>query len=81
MSLNTVLLSGLRFVNDLTSELLSFPKNAVEIVAYIEQVFYKFLNSPKIIVTVQVPVGFGTMTPMIHSLSESSGIREYIAPG
>lgn len=43
MSLNTVLLSGLRFVNDLTSGLLSFPKNAVEIVAYIEHVFYKFL--------------------------------------
>ena len=37
--------------------------------------------SPKIIATVQVPFGIGTMTPLINSLNESSGIWEYIAPG
>ena len=43
MSLITVLLCGLRFISDPTSELLSFYKNAVGIIAYIEEMFYEFL--------------------------------------
>lgn len=43
VSLNSVLLSGTKFVNDLTGVLLRFRKDAVGIMADIEQVFYRFL--------------------------------------
>lgn len=43
VSLNSVLLSGPKFVNDLTSVLLQFRKDAVGIMADIEQMFYRFL--------------------------------------
>lgn len=43
ISLNSVLLSGPKFVNDLTGVLLQFRKDAVGIMADIEQMFYRFL--------------------------------------
>lgn len=43
VSLNCVLLSGPKFVNDLTGVLLSFRKDAVGIMADIKQMFYRLL--------------------------------------
>lgn len=43
VSLNSVLLSGPKFVYDLTGVLLRFRKDAVGIMADIEQMFYRFL--------------------------------------